>query len=183
MKVVIISSSPNKVGLTNSCVDICVEILTRENVETEWICLNHYNIKKCEACGNRGWGICLNEGKCKMDDEFNTLQEKIQQYDAMIIVSPVYFYEMSESAKTFFDRLKRCQSFNDDWKLKDKKMLCIACAGGSGDGTEQTLNSMKILAKFLHMDVIDYIGVTRKNFEDNKSIITEGTIKLINKGE
>lgn len=31
MKVVIISSSPNKIGLTNSCVDICLETLKKEN--------------------------------------------------------------------------------------------------------------------------------------------------------
>lgn len=179
MKVVIISSSPNKVGLTNSCVDICAEALNRENVETEWICLNHYNIKKCEACGDRGWGICLQQHKCLMDDDFNTLQEKIQEYDTMIVISPVYFYEMSESAKTFFDRLKRCQSFNDDWKLKDKKMLCIACAGGSGDGTEPTLNSMKILAKFLHMDVVDYIGVTRRNLEEQKENVEKAIVQLL----
>lgn len=179
MKVLVISSSPNEIGLTNSCVDICLETIKENNIQADWICLNKYNIKKCEACGNRGWGICLNEHKCRIDDDFNVLQEKVQQYDALIVISPVYFYEMSESAKTFFDRLKRCQSFNENSKLKDKNMLCIACAGGSGDGTEQTLNSMKILVKFLHMNPTDYIGITRNNFEDNKENIRQSVLKLI----
>lgn len=179
MKICIISSSPNKIGLTNSCVDVCRDTLTKANIETEWIVLNKYDIKKCEACGNRGWGMCLNEHKCKIDDDFNELQEKIQEFDAMILVSPVYFYEMSESAKTFFDRFKRCQSFNENTQLKNKKMLCIACAGGSGDGTENTLNSMKILAKFLHMKVIDFIGITKKNFEEEKTNIINSTNKLL----
>ncbi|MBE5821817.1 MAG: flavodoxin family protein [Clostridiales bacterium] len=179
MKVVIISASPNEIGLTNSCVNVCLETLKQESIETEWICLNNCNLKRCEACGHRGWGICLNEHRCKMDDDFNSLQEKIQEYDAYIIVSPVYFYEMSEVAKTFFDRLKRCQSFNEDSKLANKKMLCLACAGGSGDGTEQTLNSMSILAKFLHTEVVEYIGITRKNFEDKKDVIKQNTLKLI----
>lgn len=122
--------------------------------------------------------MCLEEHKCKMEDDFNALKEKIDEYDAMIIVSPVYFYEMSESAKTFFDRLKRCESFDENSKLKGKKMLCIACAGGSGDGTENTLNSMKILAKFLHMEVVECVSVTRMNFEEIKGQIVEGTKKL-----
>lgn len=179
MKVVTISSSPNEIGLTNSCVDVCRKTLERMKIETEWIVLNHYNIHKCEACGKRGWGMCLEEHSCRMEDDFNQLKKKIDEFDAMIIVSPVYFYEMSESAKTFFDRLKRCESFDENSKLKGKKMLCIACAGGSGDGTENTINSMKILAKFLHMNVIKCVGVTRMNFENVKSEIVEGTEKLI----
>ena len=132
MKTMIISSSPNRIGLTNSCVDTCIKTLQELNVETKWIVLNQYNIKKCEACGKRGWGICLEEHICRMEDDFNNLQEEMGEYDNFIIVSPVYFYEMSESAKTFFDRLKR---FNDNSKIKGKKIVCIACAGGSG--TEQ----------------------------------------------
>ena len=56
----------------------------------------------------------------------------MENFDAYVFVTPVYFHEMSESAKTFFDRLKR---FNDNSKIKGKKIVCIACAGGSG--TEQ----------------------------------------------
>ena len=179
MKTMIISSSPNKIGLTNSCVDICIKTLQDLNVQTKWIVLNQYNIKKCEACGKRGWGICLEEHICRIEDDFNKLQEEIGEYDNFIIVSHVYFYEMSESAKTFFDRLKRCQSFNENSKIKDKEMLCIACAGGSGDGTENTLHSMKNLAKFLHTEVVDYIGITKKNFESKKERIAESTKKLL----
>lgn len=183
MKVVIISSSPNEIGLTNSCVEIAKETLEKEKIETEWIVLNQYNIKKYEACGKRGWGICLEEHRCRMKDDFNDLKQKIDAFDAMIIVTPVYFYEMSESAKTFFDRLKRCESFDENSYLKNKNMLCIACAGGSGDGTENTLHSMKILAKFLHMNVVKQIGVTKKNFEEMKSEIVEGTKALVLGGE
>lgn len=59
----------------------------------------------------------------------------MENFDAYVFITPVYFHEMSESAKTFFDRLKRCDAFNDDSKIKGKKIVCIACAGGSGSGT------------------------------------------------
>ena len=48
MKAMIISSTPNKIGLTNSCVDICIKTLQELNVETKWVVLNQYNIKKME---------------------------------------------------------------------------------------------------------------------------------------
>ena len=179
MRVVIISASPNKIGLTNSSVAIAKQTLEKYEIETEWIVLNQYHIQKCEACGERGWGICLEKHTCSIQDDFNALKEKIGEFDAMIVVSPVYFYEMSESAKTFFDRLKRCESFDENSKLKGKNILCIACAGGSGDGTDNTLNSMKILAKFLHMNVVKLIGVTWKNLDKMKGEIVKGVEKLL----
>jgi multimeric flavodoxin WrbA len=179
MKTIIISSSPNKVGLTNDCVETCVKSLEEQNQEVETICLNHYNIKKCEACGPRGWGTCLEEHICRMkDDDFKMLHEKINSFDAVVIVSPVYFHEMSESAKTFFDRLRRCEAFNESSPLKGKQMLCIAAAGGSGIGTENCLNSMGLLVKFLNMTAVDYIGVSKANFEEKKPIITEAAMKM-----
>ncbi|MGE5329473.1 MAG: flavodoxin family protein [Deltaproteobacteria bacterium] len=182
MKVIVISASPNKVGLTNDCVDICAKALNDQEQEVEIICLNNYNIKRCEACGPRGWGTCLEQSKCRMDDEFQLLQEKINGYDGIILISPVYFHEMSEVAKTFFDRFKRCEAFNENASLIGKPMLCIATAGGSGSGTENCLNSMNLLAKFLKMKVVENIGITKFNFEDKKDNIVESTLKLIKKG-
>ena len=86
---------------------------------------------------------------------------------------------MSEVAKTFFDRLKRCQSFNVNSKITNKNVLFIACAGGSGSGTDNTLNSMKILAKFMKWNVVGSIGINLKNYEISKNTIEESTIKLM----
>lgn len=46
MKVIIISSGPNKIGLTNTCVETCIKALKKEKNEVETICLNDYDIKK-----------------------------------------------------------------------------------------------------------------------------------------
>ena len=42
---------------------------------------------------------------------------------------------MSESAKTFFGKLKICDAFNDESKIKGKKIICIACTCGNGTVT------------------------------------------------
>ena len=95
----------------------------------------------------------------------------MSNFDAYIFITPVYFWEMSESAKTFFDRLKRCDAFNDNSKIKGKKIVCIACAGGSGNGTEETLKSFDILDHFLKTKMIGRIPVTKANFENQKEVI------------
>lgn len=181
MKVLILSFSnnqvnedsyiPNKIGLTFSCVEECEKELKRLGNEVEHICINKKNIKKCLACGKRGWGICLEEHKCIQNDNFNEIYEYMSDFDAYIFITPVYFWEMSESAKTFFDRLKRCDAFNDDSKIKGKKIVCIACAGGSGNGTEETLKSFDILDHFLKTKMIGRIPITKANFESQKEVI------------
>ena len=179
MRVLILSFSNNKVnedsfiknktGLTFSCVDECIKELNEQGIQSEHICMNFKNIKKCMACGPRGWGICYEKHKCVMEDDFNKIYNLMEKYDGYIFITPVYFWEMSESAKTFFDRLKRCDAFNDDSKLKGKKFISMACAGGSGNGTENTLVAFDVFNHFMNMDMIGRIPVTRFNFEEQKS--------------
>ena len=183
MKVLILSFSsnnvnedsyiPNKIGLTFSCVEECERNLKENGNIVEHICINYKNIQRCSACGKRGWGICLEENKCILKDDFNDIYKYMEEFDVYIFVTPVYFHEMSESAKTFFDRLKRCDAFNDNSKIKNKKIVCIACAGGSGSGTEETLKSFDILNYFLKTEMHSRIPITKENFEKQKVIIAE----------
>ena len=64
----------------------------------EHICIN----KKCLACGKRGWGICLSMQICVQKDDFNQIYKYMGYFDAYVFITPVYFHEMSESAKNIF---------------------------------------------------------------------------------
>ena len=188
MKVLILSFSsnqvnkdsfiPNKIGLTFSCVEECEKELKKSGKEAEHICINKKNMKKCLACGKRGWGICIEKHKCIQKDDFNEIYEYMSNFDAYIFITPVYFWEMSESAKTFFDRLKRCDAFNDNSKIKGRKVICIACAGGSGNGTEETLKSFDILNHFLKTEIVGRIPVTKVNFKNQKQEIEKAINSL-----
>ncbi len=188
MKVLILSFSsnlvdedsfiPNKIGLTFSCVEEYERLLKEHGYESEHICINKKRINKCFACGKRGWGICGDKHICFQKDDFNEIYSYMGNFDNYIFVSPVYFHEMSESAKTFFDRLKRCDAFNDDSKIKDKKLICIACAGGSGSGTEETLKSFDTLSYFLRTKMVGRVPVTKFDF-DKQKIEMENSIKRL----
>ena len=181
MKVLILSFSnnlvnedsfiPNKMGLTFACAYECEKQLENEGNEFEHICINKKDIKKCNACGKRGWGICQDKHICVQKDDFNDIYKHMEEFDVYIFITPVYFHEMSESAKAFFDRLKRCDAFNDNSKIKKKKIICIACAGGSGSGTEETLKAFDILNYFLKTEMVGRIPVTKFNFEEQKEEI------------
>ena len=115
----------------------------------------------------------INKVKISVTVPIKNIEEVRNAIYMYIFVTPVYFHEMSESAKTFFDRLKRCDAFNEKSKIKGKKIICIACAGGSGSGTEETLKAFDTLSYFLKTEMIGRIPITKFNFEEQKEKILE----------
>lgn len=91
MKVLILSFSsnkvneysyvPNKIGLTFSCVEECEKYLKDNENIAEHICINHKNIQRCLACGKRGWGICLEEHRCVLKDDFNDIYKYMENFE------------------------------------------------------------------------------------------------------
>ena len=52
-----------------------------------------------------------------------------------------------------------------------RSIVCIACAGGSGSGTEETLKSFDILNYFLRTEMYAKIPITKENFESQQKVI------------
>ena len=59
-------------------------------------------------------GECRPEHECQVEDDFQALHGRMLQADAYVLVTPVYWGEMSESAKAFADRLRRCEATRGD---------------------------------------------------------------------
>jgi multimeric flavodoxin WrbA len=162
LKIFIITSSPNKDGLTSACASAAKEGIQINGGDSEVICLNDLEIDNCHAC-NDGWGTCLKEHRCQEEDDFQGLHARIAQADGFIFVTPVYWGEMSESAKAFTDRLRRCEATQEEGKssLFNKPVIAVACAGGSGRGTITCLLSMERLIQHVQGRVFDLIPVNR----------------------
>ncbi len=170
MKVMIITCSPNKDGLTEACGRAAKQGVADGGAEAAAVRLNDLSISKCKACRD-GWGVCKEKGICKVKDDFQALHGQIGEADGFVVVTPVYWWDMSESAKAMFDRLRRCEAMKDGNRVQGKPFICIAAAGGTGVGTLHCLASMEKL--FLHMNNLqyfdlssaqcDFIGVTQKN--------------------
>jgi multimeric flavodoxin WrbA len=161
MKVLIISSSPNHEGLTAACVAAAADGITIGSGKSEEIRLTDMKIGNCEQCNN-GWGTCLQEHRCQVEDDFQALHELVVNTDAIVLITPVYWGEMSESAKAFTDRLRRCEAtLEAESGLKGKPVLAIAAAGGSGNGAISCLASMERWIEHVRARKYDFITVTR----------------------
>ncbi|MFP4457301.1 MAG: flavodoxin family protein [Halanaerobiales bacterium] len=182
MKILIMSASPNQDGLTANCVKQVKSAANELSQEIIHIDLNKLDIKKCRACDN-GWGICRTKHECIIEDDFNESLEFIKKADAFVIITPVYWWEMSESLKTYLDRLRRTQA-SKRWDNKtsffiNKPVIAVAAAGGSGNGTIPCLASMERFIEHVGGDKFDFISVTQKNKKYKLEAIRKAAITLV----
>ena len=103
MKCLAIHSSPNVDGLSAATAQAVLNGFASEGGDVEFINLNKIDIRPCKAC-ERGWGQCR-EGECIQKDGLETIRQKMGEADAFVFVTPVYWHDLSESAKRFLDRL------------------------------------------------------------------------------
>ena len=175
MKIIVLSASPNTDGLTAACARAAVQSANGAGAEAHEVRINDAGIGMCKACGN-GWGTCQEEHRCKEEDGFQAVHRSIAEADAVVLVTPVYWGEMSESAKACTDRLRRCEATaGEKSRLKDKPFIAVAAAGGSGNGLVSCLASMERLIQHVGGRRFDMIAVNRWNREFKMRAIEQST--------
>lgn len=160
-KVVVVWSSPNVSGLTATAKDNFIKGIEREGATVQKIHLNKCKIEHCKACGN-GWGSCRANGKCFMNDDFQSVYDALVAADGIVFVSAVYWSDLTEQFKAFIDRLRRCEATANHF-LANKRCVLVACAGGTGRGTIECLGNMELALTHMGMRAYDRIPVNRYN--------------------
>ena len=100
MKVLLINGSPHEKGCTYTALCEVASVLNKHGIETELLYLGVKPIAGCIACGH-----CKREGTCVFNDKVNELTEKMNEYDGIIVGSPVYYAGPSGQLTAFLDRL------------------------------------------------------------------------------
>ena len=180
MKVIAVQSSPNLDGLTSSLAQAVLKGVEAEGGETELVHLNRLDLKHCIAC-ERGWGRCREEGLCILEDDFESLRKRIAEADALVFATPVYWHDLSESAKVFLDRLRRCETHSGLKTFAGKKAVGIASAGGGGRGAVRALYNLEDYIRRLGFEIFDLVPVTRFS-KDHKLKMLENAGRRLVKG-
>ena len=170
MKCLAIQTSPNTDGLTAILAQNVLNGFKSGGGDVELIHLNHMDIKPCKAC-ERGWGTCRG-GNCILVDDFQDIREKIGEADALVFVTPVYFGDLSESARRFLDRLRRTEAFSGFNTCRGTRVIGIAAAGGSGNGAAGALYILENYLKRIGFEVVDLVTVTKFS-KDHKFLMLE----------
>jgi len=180
MKVLVVTSSPNANGLTAACGEAARQGVVDGKSPARIINLNEFNILRCAVCDN-GWGPCQTTHLCRLEDDFSKVQDMFNQAEGVVLVTPVYFGEPSETFKAFFDRLRRCEATKKNGEksiLADKPVICVAAAGGSGHGAAHCLGEMERLVQRLSAVGFDYIPITQRTREYQLETIHDGLVAM-----
>jgi len=181
-KVLIVNATPKKDGLCYSFVETAKETIDGLDLDAEVLRLADYGLQKCMMCYD-GWGICFKEHRCVFGekDGFSELQKVISESDAFVYITPVYWGEISEELKIFWDKLRRCET-TKQWNGKEesvsfhknKPSILVASAGGGCGGIPSTFVAMERAVDQLSehtgcmngtAGIFDYIAVNRWNHE------------------
>lgn len=100
-KILLISGSPRHEGCTYTALREVADTLEKNGVETELIEIGAKPVAGCIACGK-----CRSTGRCVFDDDaVNRISEKLDDYDGIVVGSPVYYAGPSGQICAFLDRL------------------------------------------------------------------------------
>lgn len=100
MKVLLINGSPHKEGCTFTALNEVAKTLEKNGIETEILYLGVKPIAGCIACGK-----CSQLGKCFIDDKVNEILARSDEFDGLVMGSPVYYAGPSGQIRAFLDRL------------------------------------------------------------------------------
>jgi len=105
VKAIGIVGSPRKNGNTEILTGHCLKAIAEEGLETELIRLADCDIRLCNGC------LVCREGKpCPIDDDVLPIYEKMNEADAIILASPVYFSAATSLIKALIERTG-CMSY------------------------------------------------------------------------
>ena len=180
VKVLLLSGTPKREGLCHSCVAAAEAGVTQAGTDWETVRLCDYPIARCAVCHD-GWGTCREEHFCcHGEDGFTAVQRKVAESGAYILITPVYWGDMTEIMKAFFDRLRRCEATKGEYgAMAGKPVLLVASPGGSGNGMISCLEQMERLSRHLGARVYDFIGVNRWNRAYTLAAVTAAAASML----
>lgn len=116
MKTIIVQGSSRSNGNTHKITQILQNHLSADVIDLSQLYIGQYDYKNANQ-----------------NDDFMPTIKKIVEYDSIIFATPVYWYAMSGTMKTFFDRITACLKTEKETgrKLRGKNMAAMSCGSDS----------------------------------------------------
>ena len=131
-KILLINSSPNEYGCTYTALKEIADALSQNDVESEFLYLGKKPMAGCIDCEK-----CSKTGRCVFDDKVNEVLEKLDEYDGIVVGSPVYYAGPSGQLCAFLDRLFYCSERRMAGKLAAS---VVSCRRGGASAAFDRLN-------------------------------------------
>ena len=107
-KVVAIVGSYRRCGTVDQLVDAVLEGAARCGAETKKIFLIDQHIEYCQNCRACTQAPGEERGRCTLEDDMAAILAELDSADAVVLASPVNFYNTTAVFRTFLERLVGC---------------------------------------------------------------------------
>lgn len=104
MKVIAINGSPRKSWNTAQLLENALKGAKDKGADTELIHLYDLQYKGCISCMVCKRKNTKSYGRCCINDDLKPLFDKISQADAIILGSPIYFWNVTAAMRAFLER-------------------------------------------------------------------------------
>ena len=132
MKALLICGSPHERGCTYTALEEVEKALNKNGIETEIFQIGKKPISGCVACT-----ACYKTHRCAIEDSVNEIADRLEEFDAIIIGSPVYYASANSTLTAFLDRL----FYSAGRKMAGKVGACIvSCRRGGATAAYDQLN-------------------------------------------
>jgi multimeric flavodoxin WrbA len=150
-KILIVSGSPRRNGNCAAMAETLTEAAFAEGADVEMVYLNDLTIKPCQGCD-----ACQEKSSdgCIIDDDMAQLYSKIGAADAIVIASPVYWFNISGQTKVFIDRLYAV-GIGQKNIFKGKRMGVILAYADPDPFSSGAVNALRTF-----QDISRYLGTT-----------------------
>lgn len=118
-KVIVISTSLRTNSNSDKLADKFMEGALEAGHEVEKISLIGKDIRFCRGCL-----ACQKLGKCVINDDVDSIMQKVLHADVVVWATPIYYYEMSGQMKVLIDRMNAMYTM--DYQFRDVYMLTVA---------------------------------------------------------
>lgn len=154
--------SPRREGRTCQLVAAALDGAARAGFPTELVQMADHVVAACKDC--LPW-VCQDNQKCTYKDGgFEYLSQKVLHCGALILGTPVYWWDTSGMVKYFI--LKMFRVFGRSVPLRGLPALGIGIAGGMGNGLISGLRPVYHFFQMMQMRAIEPLPATRFNFSE-----------------
>ena len=118
-KVLIISTSLRKNSNSDALAEEFLKGAKEAGHQVEKVSLIGKKIDFCNGCL-----ACLNNHQCVINDDADSIVQKMKKADVIVFATPIYYYEMCGQMKTLLDRANPL--YGSDYSFRDIYILTVA---------------------------------------------------------
>ena len=151
----LVNGSPRPQGNSARLAEVCAREFERLGRSWERIDLRALRIHPCTGC----WRCREHEVKyCAQADDMVQLYDKVADCKGMMLLSPVYWFNVSAQTKVFIDRLDGLWNWNRDF-LRRKPVGAVLVYA---DETPEASGAVHAMASLDHL--FRYVGADGRGF-------------------